>query len=355
MDIYRGYIKYLKPDKDYNDKLLLKLFEWTPSYKITEWKDLTFDGKEYFDAYFIMVPFLPEMKDISLKKVIEKIDDALSISVQCGCKVAALGAFTSIVLQGKEEDYAKKHEIKITSGNALTAAGIIRSVEKCARDFGVDLSDSTIGIIGASGDIGSSCATYFGNKVKKMILTAKSKNSLEIFYENKKDFLQCEIELSTNNAFAVKNSNIIIFVTSSYVPMFNQDDFLGGTIVCDASAPQNVYTKMPLRKDVFIYHGGILSLPFKLDPGFDIGLASPYSFYGCQIEGILLLLDDSLPFSWGRGNISIDKLELYLKKIETISNLGICFSIGKHEYTNEEINKYKENIYKNVRLISIKN
>jgi fatty aldehyde-generating acyl-ACP reductase len=341
MELYKAYIRYLKPDKTYSDKLLLKLFEWAPSYKVTDWQGLTFDKSDYFDAHLIMVPFLPDMKDIRLRKVVEKIDQALSISADSGCSVAALGAFTSIVLQGQEQDFAQKHEIKLTSGNTLTAAVIVRSIEKTTAEFGIDLSKATLGIVGASGDIGSGCVSYFGNKVKKMILTARSIGPLETLRECGKGTFTCTVEITTDNNRAVQQSDIVIFVTSAYVPMYSQDDFRPGTIVCDASAPQNVTVADPLRKDVFIYHGGIVSLPFTLDPGFDIGLASPDSFYGCQIEGILLALDDSLPCSWGRGNITREKLDLFLGKLDSLPNLGISLSAGKHVYTDNDLNQYK--------------
>jgi predicted amino acid dehydrogenase len=343
MGLYRAYIRHLKPDKTYSDKLLLKLFEWAPSYKVTEWHGLTFDKKDYFDAHLIMVPFLPDMRDIRLRKVVEKIDQALSIAAKSGCSVAALGAFTSIVLQGQEQDFAQKHEIKLTSGNTFTAAVIVRSIEKTAAEFGVALSKTTLGIVGASGDIGSACVSYFGNKVKKMILTARSTGSLEALQQSRKDSMMCDVEITTDNNKAVQQADIVIFVTSAYVPMYSQDDFRPGTIVCDASAPQNVTVTDPLRKDVFIYHGGIVSLPFTLDTGFDIGLASPETFYGCQVEGILLALDDTLPFSWGRGNITREKMDLFLNRLDNFSNLGISLSAGTHVYTNEDINQYKKN------------
>jgi fatty aldehyde-generating acyl-ACP reductase len=341
MPLFRAYIRHLRPDKTYRDELLIKLFEWTPSYQVTEWKDLSFDGRTFFDAVLLMVPFLPEMRDIRLKKVVEKIDQALSIASQAGCTVAALGAFTSIVLQGQEKDFAQKHEIKLTSGNTLTAATIVRSIEKITAELGVDLNKATLGIVGASGDIGSGCVSYFGNKVRKMILTARSIGPLEVLRESRKDSLTCEVEITSDNNRAVLQSDIVVFVTSAYVPIYSQDDFKPGTIVCDASAPQNVTVTDPLRKDVFIYHGGIVSMPFKLDPGFDIGLASPDTFYGCQIEGLLLALDDSLPCSWGRGNITREKMELFFNMLDSLPSLGISFSAGRHIYTTDDLNQYK--------------
>jgi len=342
MNMYRSYIRYLKPDKTYDDKLLLKLFEWSPSYKIAEWKNLSFDNIDFFDAMFVMVPFLPEMKDISLKKIVEKIDQALTIASDKNYSVAALGAFTSIVLQGQEKDFAQKHNMVLTSGNSLTAATIVRSIEQISSTLGVALDECTLGIIGASGDIGSACVAYMQNKVKAMILTARSEASLQTMVKSLASGSGCDMKLTTDNKAAVAKSDIVLFVTSSYVPMFSQNDFMPGTIVCDASAPLNVRVSSQLRDDVFIYHGGILSLPFTIDPGFDIGLASPNTFYGCQIEGALLALDASLPYSWGRGNISMKKIGDFIRKLYTVPNLRIAYSVGTHTYLQANLHKYKQ-------------
>ena len=63
MDQYRKYINYLKPGKTFKDKLLLKLFEWAPPYIVKKWNNISFEGKYFADGIFVMVPFLPEMKD----------------------------------------------------------------------------------------------------------------------------------------------------------------------------------------------------------------------------------------------------------------------------------------------------
>lgn len=338
--LFRKYIRYLKPEKTFRDELILKLFEWTPAYKISEWNDISLDGETFTDGIMIMVPFLPEMKEIKLKEVITKVENAIASAAAEGCNVAALGAFTSIVLQGKEDYISKKHNIKITSGNTFTAALIIKSIEDITERFGVNLKDQTIAIIGASGDIGSGCLVYFGDKVKKMMLTARGVPMLEKIVENNKNFINCEITISDNNKKAIDNSNIVIFVTSSYESLVSIDDFMPGTIVCDASAPLNVKAEGKYRNDIFLYHGGIAALPFKFETGLDIGLASPENLYGCLTEGILIAHDENLPSSWGRGNITSDKIKIYMNKLTGDSSLRAVYTVGNKEYTNEELNNY---------------
>ena len=339
-DQFRLFIRFLRPDKSYRDEFLIKLFEWTPSFKIKEFSNLSFNGNGGIDASFIMVPFLPEMRDISLKRVIDKIDNALKIASDAGCTVAAMGGFTSIVLQGQERDFAEKHGLRITSGNSLTAAIIIKSIESVALKFSINLNAASVAIIGASGDIGSACMGYLCTKAKRLYVTGRSIPSLKEAVERNREYRSSDIVVTADNREAIDHSQICIFVTSAYDYLFTAQDFKPGTVVCDASAPLNVKVDGQLRDDVFIYHGGIASVPFPIDAGFDIGLPSPYMFYGCQLEGLLLGLYPDMPCSWGRGNISREKLGLFMQKFDECSSMKIALSIGNAMYTDEQLETY---------------
>ena len=339
--IFRDYIRFLKPDKTYRDELLVKLFEWMPPYKIKEFASLPGNDHSGINAAFYMVPFLPEMREIKVKRITEKIDQALAMAASDECVIAALGGFTSIVLQGQEADFARKHNIKITSGNSLTAAIIVRSIEEVTEKFGVDLKNSTVAVIGASGDIGSACMGYFCTRVKRLYAAARSVPSLNEVVSRHAGYASCELRITGDNREAIENSDICIFVTSAYTTLFTADDFRPNTIVCDASAPLNVKrSEKGLRKDVFLYHGGIASIPYLIDAGFDLGLASPYTFYGCQLEGLVIAMHPELPCSWGRGNIHREKLDLFLNILDKHPEMGVAFSVENHLYTDTEMKGY---------------
>ncbi|MBN1577637.1 MAG: hypothetical protein JW913_13845 [Chitinispirillaceae bacterium] len=342
LGIFRSYIASLRPDKHYDDRLLIKLFEWTPPYAVKQFSSLSLDGHRAVDARLYMVPFLPEMQAISVKKVIDKIDTALALAKAQGCTVAAMGGFTSIVLQNLEENYSRRHGIRITSGNTLTASIIIRSIEEIAGRFGLDIASSTMAIIGASGDIGSACMGYFCQKVKKMYLTARSVPTLAEVVRHCRDSATAEMVISDNNTEAIEQSDFCIFVTSAYVSLFTEKDFKPGTIVCDASAPPNVKFDSGIRDDVFIYHGGIAAIPFPLEVDFDIGLSSPLTFYGCQLEGLLLGLHPELPCSWGRGNITQERLARFLALLDQYPLLHPVYSFGNLYYSEEMVDTYAQ-------------
>jgi len=311
LPLFRAYINYLKPGKTFRDELILKLFEWTPPYKARSWNNVSLDGKTSGDGILIMVPFLPEMRDISLKTVIGKVEAAVAIAAAEGCSVAALGAFTSIVVQGKEAEIGGRHGITLTSGNATTAALIALSLQNLASRFHRPLSRETAAVIGASGDIGLGVTLWLGARVKKLVLTARNGAMLEQMAARHWRSLACETAITTDNGNAIKQAGIAVFVTSAYRPLFKQEDFNPGTIVCDASAPLNVSAGGGPRSDMFLYHGGIAKLPCRLDPGFDIGLAAPDHLYGCMTEGMLLAFNPHLPPSLGRGNITVDKINRF--------------------------------------------
>jgi predicted amino acid dehydrogenase len=340
MDMFRAYVRYLKPGKVYRDELLLKLFEWTPPYQVTAWQGLSVEPASSADAVLVMVPFLPEMRDIRLKRVVEKIEQAIAICAEEGCTVAALGAFTSIILQGQEADLAAKYGLKITSGNSLTAALIVESIEQLARRFQVGLADSAMAIIGASGDIGSACSAYFSDKVKTLHLTARGLTPLRELVRRHAEHTTAEVTVTDDNLQALRQARFVVFVTSAHQPLVALDDFSPGTIVCDASAPVNVKAAGALREDVFVYHGGIAQLPFVLDPGFDIGLASPSTFYGCQVEGLLIAADPTLPVSWGRGQITLASVRKYRELLTRLPSVGVAYATGSHSYTDQELDGY---------------
>jgi fatty aldehyde-generating acyl-ACP reductase len=342
LELFRSFVRFLKPDKSYRNEFLIKLFEWTPSFKVKDFSRLGLGGIESVDATLIMVPFLPEMRDISIRRVVGKIDAALGIAAEAGCTIAALGGFTSIVLQGQEGDFSRRHGLRITSGNTLTAAIILRSVEEVARAFDFDLAETSVAIIGASGDIGSACMGYLRTRVKRIYATGRSLPSLmeAIGRHGAGADVSGRIVATTDNREAVDNSRLCIFVTSSYEHLFTTRDFKPGTVVCDASAPLNVKLDGPPREDVFVYHGGIASIPFPIDAGFDIGLPSPNTFYGCQLEGLLLGLHPDLPCSWGRGNISQEKLSAFIGRFDTHPAMRIAFSNGNSIYSKEQMDVY---------------
>src|SRR5215218_7544458 len=60
---------------------------------------------------------------------ISKVMQAVSHAKKMGAKIVAMGGFTSIVLEGKLDSFSQQRS-KFTTGNTLTAAYIVKGIEK---------------------------------------------------------------------------------------------------------------------------------------------------------------------------------------------------------------------------------
>jgi hypothetical protein len=70
-------------------------------------------------------------------------------------------------------------------------------------------------------------------------------------------------------------------------------------------------------------------------------LASTNTFYGCQVEGICIALDPELPCSWGRGNISREKIQKFINFLNETVSMNAAYTIGNREYAEKEIAEAK--------------
>ena len=73
-----------------------------------------------------------------------------------GCSLVGFGGYTSIVA-GNCRD-VPVGGIGLTSGNSLTVAMALEAVRVAGSRAGLDLSRATVGVVGASGNIGTTCA-----------------------------------------------------------------------------------------------------------------------------------------------------------------------------------------------------
>ena len=87
------------------------------------------------------------------RRVLEKVRDGIRAAEREGVRVATLGGFTSILLESMAPEPAGG--VALTTGNTLTAALIVRGVERALKLLHRDLQSETLLIIGATGDVGS--------------------------------------------------------------------------------------------------------------------------------------------------------------------------------------------------------
>ena len=304
-------LKMLNPEfKMPSLEFLEKLFELTPSFKLYDIENFQSKANETTRGCFIVATIIPEIIQRDIWTAFSKIIKACKLAEKYQVGIIALGGFTSII----GEKVGKIHEIidvPITTGNTFTSALVVDGVLKAAELLDLDLKKSTLTIVGGSGDIGSGCARVLVDKVKKLILTGRTKENLKkIRDELKKRCKKTKIDISLNNQKAVKDADIVISAASSVSSILKPEWFKKGAIVCDVGYPKNISYSSAIRNDIFVFSGGLAKPPTPISLPIDLGLPSNYTLYGCFSEAIILALEKRYEnFSFGRGNIIPEKIE----------------------------------------------
>lgn len=242
---------------------------------------------------------------------ISKVTDAILHAKKMGAKIVTLGGFTSIVLEGNLNLFSQG-ETKFTTGNTLTAAYIVKGMEKAALQHKIDIQESVILIIGATGDIGIACVNYLKNKSKKLLLNARNINRLANLSKQLKEE-NIAVNYSVSVEQLIDEADIIICVASS--TGINLTNCKKKVIICDAGYPKNLDTKIEDCNDVNLFHGGMgqVSQGFNFIPDYSNSIyqyPAPNVIHGCVLEAIVLAFENKIEnYSTGKGNITVDKME----------------------------------------------
>ncbi len=307
------YLTFFKPDfKPPSEELLARLFELTPSYRSYDIRQFKAESGRTTDGFFIMCPIIPDMLSISPEKVVEKVIQACKVGEKLGAAIATLGGFTSIAGEQYSKALLSAVNMPVTTGNTLTVGFVLEGVHKAAELMGLDLAKARLAVIGGTGDIGSACARILGNEVAEVTITSRSEKNLMDTERVLSYYCKATIKTQRDNNEAVRNADIIIAAASASSSIVDFKNFKPGAIVCDVGYPKNIsYTCN--RTDILIFSGGITSLPDEFNLGFDLGLPSIKVLYGCFAEAIVLDLEERYEnYSWGKGNITKEKVDFVL-------------------------------------------
>lgn len=254
----------------------------------------------------------PDKLDIPfLRMNIAKVRNAISYTKKTGAKIATLGGFTSIVLEGNIDSFSEG-DTKFTTGNTLTAAYIVKGVENAAIRQNLDLKDSSVLIIGATGDIGIACVNYFNSRIKRFLLCSRNNQRLEKLAKDLKS-KNLQVEYSVSVQELIPEADIIICVASS--SGIKLTGLKKNVIICDAGYPKNLETKIEHMDGVHLYHGGmgIISGGYYFDPDYSNNFyryPAPYIAHGCVLEAIVLAFEKMFEsYSAGKGLITVAKME----------------------------------------------
>jgi fatty aldehyde-generating acyl-ACP reductase len=270
-------------------------------------------GKQIEGAYIDSV-FVPEMLG-RFKTARRKVLNAMELAQKSGLDITALGGFTSIIFENfnlLQQQHIRNTTLdwqRFTTGNTHTAWVICRQVETIAPSIGIDLAKASVAVVGATGDIGSAVCNWLSQRtgVAELLLVARQQAPLEAL----------QLQLGGGRILALEEAltqaDVVVWVASLPQTLSIDGERLHRPcLMLDGGYPKNLDSKVACE-GVHVVKGGIVEF------GSDIGwqmmavaeMTNPQrQMFACFAEAMLLDFEDHhTNFSWGRNNISLERME----------------------------------------------
>jgi len=258
--------------------------------------------------------FVPEMLS-RFKTARRKVLNAMELAQKKGINITALGGFTSIIfenfnlLQHKQIRNTSLEWERFTTGNTHTAWVICKQLEINAPRIGIDLKKATVAVIGATGDIGSAVCRWLINKtgISELLMVARQQAPLAL--------LQKELDGGTVTSLneALPLADIVVWVASMPKTIeIDTDNLKKPCLMIDGGYPKNLDEKFQ-GENIYVLKGGIVE--FFNDIGWNMmelaEMQNPQrEMFACFAEAMILEFEKChTNFSWGRNNISLEKME----------------------------------------------
>ncbi len=258
--------------------------------------------------------FVPEMLS-RFKTARRKVLNAMELAQKKGINITALGGFTSIIfenfnlLQHKQIRNTALEWERFTTGNTHTAWVICKQLEINAPRIGIDLKKATVAVIGATGDIGSAVCRWLINKtgISELLMVARQQEPLAL--------LQKELDGGTIKSLdeALPQADIVVWVASMPKTIeIDTDNLKKPCLMIDGGYPKNLDEKFQ-GENIYVLKGGIVE--FFNDIGWNMmelaEMQNPQrEMFACFAEAMILEFEKChTNFSWGRNNISLEKME----------------------------------------------
>jgi fatty aldehyde-generating acyl-ACP reductase len=291
---------------------LREILPWIPPRAICQVTVESSKGNHVHGLY--IDTFIPpdRLENRYLRENLARVREAAQCALREGARIATLGGFSSILLEGKTDLLPPHAGMSFTTGNTLTVALIMRGIERAVMLSGRELSDLSVLVVGASGDVGSGCARCLAPKVKRLLICARNPDRLRVF-ASEFSSLSDKIEAETDLLKLIAKADVVVCAASAPNPIDLLEALPPDAIVCDAGYPKNL--PLGFAPGSAIFYGGLgeASGGIKLYPDL-FGVFYPYGLpnlaHGCLLEGIALAMEKRYePFSQGRGLITPERVE----------------------------------------------
>ena len=299
------------------DDEIKEIFPWIPPRALCSVDVKSIRGSKASGVY--IDSFIPpdRLEAACLRENLARVRGAASNAIGAGAKIVSLGGFSSILIEGDFDQLPARQGTVFTTGNTLTVGFIVQGIRKMCAKQGRSLRDSTLLIVGATGDVGSGCARCLAPLVKRVLLHARNAERLRKL-EAELRAGGCQVEVATDLEQFSAEADVVICAASLPSPTVLRGRIAPDAIVCDAGYPKNLSPTVG-TSNVFFGGLGQITGGLTFTPDFG-GILNRHPFpdvvHGCLLEGVALALEGRFePFSQGRGNITPERV----KEMETIA------------------------------------
>jgi fatty aldehyde-generating acyl-ACP reductase len=267
-------------------------------------------------GHYVESCFLPEMLAMGkVKTACRKILNAMALAQKRGIDITALGGFSSIIFENfKLETLKRVRNIdleirRFTTGNTHTAYIICEQIQAAAQRYAIDLADTSVTIVGATGDIGSAVCRWLAARcrLRQLLLVARDQTRLATLQQALGQGRVASIEE------ALPQSDLIVWVASmSQGMIIDTQQLKPSAVIIDGGYPKNLASTIQ-RDDLHVIDGGMVehSLDIEWNIMQFLNVPNPArQLFACFAESMLLEFEGlHTNFSWGRNLITVDKIE----------------------------------------------
>jgi len=264
-------------------------------------------GQE-IDGWLLACPLTPaRMLSLPVELAYKKIVEVGHLAERLGARLLGLGALTSVIGDAGLT-VSERLNIPVTTGDSYTVAVAAEAVKMAAARMGVNLRESHLAVVGATGAIGRACAELLLDDVGSLLLIARRRAALEELQAQLAARGRTSVRVASQ-VEQIREADVIISASSSLDTLLRPEYLKRGAVICDVARPRDVARQVAkTRKDVLVIDGGVVEVPGPVDFGFDFGLR-PKMAYACMAETMILALEGRYEsYSIGR-RLSVAKIK----------------------------------------------
>lgn len=238
----------------------------------------------------------------------ERIVDAIQMVRDQGIKLIGLGAHTSPATLGgkllRQEDgqFAEIKGIGITNGNAFTASVTAEAVDRFKDILEQDPQDILVGLVGATGSVGSATTYLLAEKGYRLILNGRSENKLRTQFRSLIEDVTLSVELED-----LRKCDVVAVMTSGARSSIKPEYISPGTFIYEDTQPRNITESIAgvMKKEGnLLVDGGFVYIP-GYSCGFNLRLPSRVAF-ACLAETLILALEGRME-DYSVGDAEVNK------------------------------------------------